>query len=192
MQEFFLEQPVLLAICGLLMAGVAFFAWMQTNHKAALYSTVGLAAATLILVILSIQIETSREQIEKILSQVAALVEKNDNKGVMAYVHPNAVAGVSRFETELPRYKFTQARITRVKDVTVNTDTVPETAIAEFNVFVIVVVDGQSFRVPRFVKVYFRKNNDRWMVNDFEHFEPTAGFRDTPSGGIPMSEGMKY
>lgn len=180
MLEFILEHPLMLALAGAAAVGLAVFIWLQTAHRAALQASIALGLLTIVLVVLSLQVETDREAIRRTLDEVADALERNDFEFVYSYMHPNAEAGVQRARGELPNYTFSEARVTRVKEIQVNHTTTPNTAIAEFNVFVKVGTQGQSFNVPRFVKIYFMKRGERWMVRDYEHFEPTAGFRNTP------------
>jgi hypothetical protein len=188
MQAIFFEQPILLGLLGCILAGLAAFVWIQSGARAALYTAVGLLAATVGLVLLSIQVVTDREQIEITLHEVAELVEQNDRDGVMRYVHPDAESRLTRFETELPRYRFEEARVTKVKKVTVDTQADPKTAIAEFNVYVEVEAQGQVFRVPRFVRTYFRQQGSQWRVLDFEHFDPSVGFRKPDTRPVPSRD----
>lgn len=178
MQSFFLESPLLLGASGCLIVSLAVFLWIQTAHRAALYGAFAALAATIVLVLLSIQIETPREQIEKTIQEVADAVENNRVEEVLEYLHPGAVVGRRHVEQEMPRYKFTEARVTRMHSIAVNHATNPPTAIAEFNVIVDVSAHGQSARVPRFVRAYFTYSDGKWLVNDYEYDNATAGFRD--------------
>ena len=132
---------------------------------------------TLGLVVLSVQIETDEEKITRMLNDVASALQRNDRDYVVSHIHPTAAATVQRAKAELPRYNFTEARVTRIKAITVDTSRKPETAIAEFNVIVALTLDGYSGQVGRFVKLYLAKQDGRWLVRDYEHSEPTAGFR---------------
>lgn len=178
MQEFFFESPMLLAFVGSVLSGGTAYLWLHSGHRTALLGAAGLGVLTIFLVLLNIQVQTDTERIREILDEVASALRKNDRERVYSYIHPNAVEGVSRAKSELPRYKFHEARITRIKLIDVNTQSTPPTARAEFNVFVKVEVHDQTFKVPRFIKVYFMKLNERWLVRDYEHHEPTMGFRD--------------
>ena len=180
MQELLFEQPLIIGVGGCALVGMAVFFWLQSAHKAALFSAIGMGVVTLILVFVGIQIQTDRERIRVILDEVAGALKINDRERVYGYIHPNAVEGVQRARDELPRYEFSEARVTRVKEIVVNKSTSPHTAIAEFNVFVELSVQGQNFKVPRFVKVYFMQRDGEWLVRDYEHYEPTMGFKNTP------------
>lgn len=179
MESYLYESPLVVGIAGCAMAIVAGLFWTQTGDKIALYSAIGLAAITVLLVGVNVQVQTDREKIRVIMDEVADAVRKNDHDKVFTYMHPNSIEGLRRAKAELPGFEFSQARITRVKSIDVNPDTTPPTAIAEFNVFVEVKMSGQNFKVPRFVRAYFMDRDGKWLVKDYEHFEPTAGFRNT-------------
>ena len=178
MSEFLFENPVTIAVTGAALTVVAAITWIKGGYAAALYSALALFLLTILLVILNLQIQTDREKVEVVMSQVASAVQRNDLQAVLQHVHPSRSPGLNRAKSELPSYKFSEARITGIKKIEVNSDTNPPTAIAEFNVSVSLVARGQPFdRIPRFVRCYFLREGDRWLVTDYEHFEPTYGFR---------------
>jgi hypothetical protein len=172
-----LESPIAIGIGGLCAAGLAGFLWTQSGHKAAGWIAIILLILTLGLIALSIQIETDQERITHMLHDVAGALQRNDHEYVLGHIHPQAAVTVQRAKTELPHYQFSEARVTRIKSITVDDSRKPETAVAEFNVVVSLTFDGFSGPVPRFVKLYLSKQDGRWLVRDYEHAEPTAGFR---------------
>jgi heme exporter protein D len=180
MQELLFESPVMITLCGLFTAGLAAFSWTQIGHKALLWSAVGLALATALLTLVSVQVVTDREQLTQTLNDVANALQRNDHQYVFAQIHPNAAATVRQAKAELPNYHFTEARVTRIKSIVIDSAQKPESAVAEFNVRVTVKLRdmerGQP--IPRFVKVYFAKQDGRWLVRDYEHADPRAGFTD--------------
>ncbi len=177
MVQLFLESPIVLGVGGLCAAGLAGFFWTQTGNKPAGWTAIALLLLTLGLVALSVQIETDQEKITSMLHNVASGLQRNDHAYVIRHIHPEASATVQRAKTELPRYKFSEARVTRIKAITVDATRKPETAVAEFNVVVALTFDGYSGQVPRFIKLYLAKSDGVWLVRDYEHSEPTAGFR---------------
>ncbi len=184
MQSFFFESPFLLGIVGGFLSAVAIVVWTQLpdakGQRIALSSALLFSAMTIGLVLLSMWIETDQEKIESTLHRVAAALESNDHPLVYSYIHPNATEGIQHAKGELPRYKFNDARVTRIKEIQVVPDSVPPTAIAEFNVVVNVDIGNNNGRAARFVRVYFMQRDDCWLIRDYEHFEPTAGFRNLP------------
>jgi hypothetical protein len=178
MLDVLLESPILVAICGLIIAAIVLFVWMQTGHRAALLGAVSTVGLTAVLVLISLQVETDREQIITTINDVADAVRENNAERVYSFVHPGARESLRRARPELENYHFSDARMTRLKSISVNRESAESTAIAEFNVVVAIDHQGSTIRVPRFVRAYFTQQSDRWLVFDFEHFEPTQGLRE--------------
>ncbi len=176
--EFLAESPLTVGIAGLCSAVLAGFLWTQSGSKAAGGAAIAIVLATLGLVLYGVQVETDEERIRNMLHEVADGLERNDHAFVISHIHPDARVTVQRAKSELPRYKFTEARVTRIKSVTIESNNKPESAVVEFNVIVDLSFEGFKGKVPRFVKIYLFKHQNRWLVHDYEHFEPTAGFRE--------------
>lgn len=185
MSTLLLENPLLVGFLGAVLTMLAGFAWLQTGRRSILQATVGMLALTIVLVLINVNITSERERIEAILYTVADALGKNDLPAIYSAIHPTAAETVKQAKAELPKYKFSEARVTGIKDIQVNFTTKPATAIAEFNVFVAVTFQGNKFDVRRFVRVYFMQHEERWLVHDYEHFEPTAGFREPSSNAAP-------
>lgn len=177
MQSILFESPVWLGMVGFACAGVAGYFWSQTGSKPAGIIAAVLALLTVVGVIVNVQVDTDRETIGKLLDEAAAKVEANDHDGVMAYLHPSAGPAVGRVRAELDQLNFSDARVTRIKNITVNWDNSPPTALAEFNAVAKVSTQGFSGNAARFVKVYFHHKDGRWLVTDYEHSSPTDGFQ---------------
>lgn len=178
MQQFIFENPLWLGVGGLFVAVVAGVLWTQSGARSAWLTGLVAVALTAVLVLVSIRVETDREQVKRTIQEVADAVEANDLKRVMSYIHPNAAAGVARAQQELPQYRFREAHMSQLKSIVVNPNSTPPTAVAEFHVIVDLEAEGQHARFPRFVKAYFVKDNARWLVRDYEHFDFGVGLRD--------------
>ncbi|MEM8734086.1 MAG: hypothetical protein AAGG44_07685 [Planctomycetota bacterium] len=182
MQELLFESPWTVGIIGgsiVLPAGII---WTQVNdrpvQKIALITMLSTLLLTVALVMVSVMVKTDRESIREDLYQLAAFLESNDLDAIYRRIHPNASEGVLRAKSELPRYTFSEARVTRVKSIQINETQSPRTALAELNVVVEASGSMGSGRVPRFVHVYFMKDGEQWMVHDYEHFDVATGFRN--------------
>ncbi len=178
MSELLFESPVMLGVTGAVLTLVAVITWIKGGFKAALYIAAALMLLTILLVWMNLQVRTDREQVQGVMSDVAAAVKRNDLDGVLKYLHTSQSAALTRARAQLPTYKFTEARITGIKKIEINADTTPPSAIAEFNISVSVTGNAQSLeRVPAFVRCYFLKDGQRWLVNDYEVHEATYGFK---------------
>ncbi|MFO1064598.1 MAG: hypothetical protein U0892_12105 [Pirellulales bacterium] len=180
MTELLFESPVTVGVAGGFFTVVALVLWVQAGYRAALFTGVGMAVLTVIGLLLSTFVMTDREQIEQTLYAIADHVEHNRIDEAVNYVDPNTRAMVDRVRGEFRSYKFQEARITGIRNIEVNHKTKPVSAVAEFNVAVSLELAGQPYRgVRRFVRLYFFQKNGKWLVNNYEHFEPTAGFRES-------------
>lgn len=177
MVQLLLESPTTIGIVGLCAAGLAGFFWTQTGQKAAAWLAIGLLILTLGLIAMSVLVETEQEKIRRMLHDVAGALERNEHDFVLSHIHPNASATVQRAKSELSRYTFTEARVTRIKAITIDGTRKPETAVVEFNVVVAMDIEVLRRGMPLFVKIYINKHDGRWLVRDYEYSEPTAGFR---------------
>jgi hypothetical protein len=175
MFDFLLENPVVIGLAGLLLAIAAGVVWIQTGSRAAAVVAAATALVTVVLVYVSLRTETDREQIQRTIDEVAEALADNDFPRVYSYIHSGAVPAVQRARTELPNYQFLDARLTRLRSIVVDRRSNPPTAIAEFNVALELAAQGQKIPIRRLVKVYFGLENERWLVRDYEHFEPLAG-----------------
>lgn len=181
MLELLYEHPLMIGLGGAAATGLAIFLWVQTGRKEGLIAGLVCLILTVGLVLISWNVVTDRERITLLLDEVAAALQINDHEKVFSYIHPNAVEGVQRARGELPRYLFTEARVTRVREINVNRQTTPPTANAEFMVVVNVGFQGMQQKLPRLVRVYFMLRDERWMVRDYEHASPTtSGFANEP------------
>jgi hypothetical protein len=107
-------------------------------------------------------------------------VERNDIEAALNHVSPNA-PGVHRAKTELRRINFREVDIKSNLEIDISPESSPPTAEVRFNVVVIADVGiGGVDRYPRYVEAKFIKDGDRWLVDDYEHYEPTRGMRSEP------------
>ncbi|MFN3192876.1 MAG: hypothetical protein ACE361_20370 [Aureliella sp.] len=184
MRELIFESPWMVGIGGVSLVLLAGVIWTQVNdrpvQRAALISMLASLVMTIVLVLTSLFVETDREAIRADLHELARLLQANDREAIYRHIHPNASEGVQRARAELPRYTFSEARVTRIKSIQINGEQKPPTALAEFNVVVEASASMGSGRVPRFVHVYFMKDGDNWLVHDYEHFDVATGFRSSP------------
>lgn len=182
MTELFFESPITLGLTGSLFTIMALVVWIKGGFGAALYSAIGLALGTIALVLLSLWTQTEREAIEMVLNDVASAVERNDLQAVLEHIHPGAVGGIHRAKVEFPSYHFSEARITGIKSVEVQGNSQPPSAIAEFYVAVSIASNNaQANGIRRFVRAYFVKRDGKWLVHDYQHFDPGQGMRSSES-----------
>lgn len=175
-----LEEPLYVAAFGGIFLVILVASWLNTGHRALLIGAVFVGLITGGLLILEQAIVTPREEIEQTLHRIAADVARNDVPAVLSHIHSEAVAGRARAQLELPRWNFERVTVKRNLEVELK-DTQPATAIAEFNA-VVVLNDSTGVMgtrtIPRFVIATLKKENGKWRVFDYEHFEFQRGMQE--------------
>ena len=174
MLDLLYESPVIVAMVGTALTGLLVFFWIQSAKRAVLVAAMLCGLLSVGMVVMSVNVVTDRERILLILDEVADALEENNHEVVFGYIHPNAVAAVQRARSELPAYAFSEARVTRVRELSVNKGTVPPTAMVEFTVVVNVALQGMQYRGPRLIRIYMMQSDGRWLVRDYQHTAPTA------------------
>ena len=181
--SFLLESPLPAVIVGGMLTAILIGGWIQTALTWLLPSAAGVLLVTGSLVWLENAVVTEREEVEQTLQEIVEVVAEEALDGLLAHLHPDAEHARSKVRAEFPKYEFGEISIRPNLEVTIIEGT-PLAARATFNV----VADGgirslgmEDVTVRRYVEVKFRQLNGRWLVHDYEHFEPLHGMRDTHS-----------
>jgi hypothetical protein len=177
------EQPLIIVFLGVAATLVLGALWSATGRKELLIA----AGVALVLMAAGLVTEkmivTDREAIRATLQEIARDVRTNDHQALLQHIDASAPALKQKAKSELPNYKFSECRITRVNLIDVDASAEPRSAIAEFNV-----VATGTFRyegteltdsVPRWIKLQFVKGNDGlWRVVHYEHDDPQRMMMD--------------
>ncbi len=177
-----LQEPLYIAILGVVAIAMLGFAWLQTRFQALLYATLAAIVVTGLLLAVEHWVETDAERVEKTLHEIAAAVERNDLPAVMQFAASGAIDARSRLENEFPRYHFERVSIKHNLEVKIDYDRQPAEATATFNVVVVGTAKSLSgrFHVPRFVEVKLVEENGQWRVSDYRHWSPQRHLQLTP------------
>lgn len=165
-----------MGLAGLGLTGLAFFVWTQTGDKRAMWALIGCLVLTIIGLLVNIQVKTYREQLIATLDDIADAVKQNNHERAFSFVDATANPTLLRLKAELPNFKFSDARVTAIKSITIEDDKQPPTSLVEFNAVARVSSAVYSGPVARFVKAYFKYEKGRWLVTDYSHDNPQAGF----------------
>ena len=182
MADLIAERPILVAI-GLAVLGLAvLFAWLQTGRREALIG----AAVLLLLVPVEFAVaanwKTDRESIREMIHDTAALVERNDFDGAVRVIADEKYQRMAKME--LPRFKFSEARVTGERSININPLGGNPTAEADINVRVKVSATGiGEMTVPRRLILDLEKFDDDWMVVGYRHL-PVVGGADGYSSAL--------
>jgi hypothetical protein len=179
-----LESPYTIVALGVALIFALGAAWTASGRQELLYA---LAAAIVLLfgaLITERLIVTDREKIEATLREIAHDVKNNDHRRIIRHIHSSALSIKQKAQAELPKYRFTEFRITKINLIDVDRSADPPSAVVECNV-----VGGGTFHeqglemdhVARWVKLHLLREKDgRWTVADYEHDDPQRMIMQTP------------
>jgi hypothetical protein len=179
------EQPILIVMIGIGAILALGAAWSTSGRKELLYAIGGVVLLMIAGLVTERIVVTDKEAIRATLAQIAHDVQTNDRKAVVRHVHSSTPELKQKAEAELPNYKFTECRITRIHTIDVDAKTEPRSAMVEFNVIATgsfshggLSADG-SF--PRRVKLHMLREKDgRWTVAEYEHDDPQRMIMNGP------------
>ena len=180
------DQPIYVAIIGVFLTLLLAAAWLTSGRKELMWAT-GLAVLlTVVMLIVERVVVTDQEAIRAMLAELAADVESNNVGRVTNHIWSGAPSLVGRAESEMPNYKFTECRITKLHSIEVTGDKEPRNATVEFNVIASGTFRHGGFEVtdtvPRWVRLHLVQEQDgRWAVRDYEHDAPQRMILNQPT-----------
>jgi len=172
------EQPLAIVILGVAAILVLGAAWSATGRRELAWA---IGVAILLMaggLVLERLVVTDREAIQQTLLAIARDVESNNHTAVLRHVYSGAPSLKQKAQAELPNYRFTECRITKIHEVQVNSAAQPRTAAVEFNVLASGSFKEGGFEVtdtavPRWIRLHLvREADGRWAVEDYEHAPP--------------------
>ena len=104
------EEPVYIAILGVVTVAFLVFGLMQTGYRRTVVRHPAAAALTPVLLLLEYLVETEPERIEATLRRWHRDVERNDHEAIYSYVYSGATGSAERASAEFPRYSFDERR----------------------------------------------------------------------------------
>ena len=174
-----LENPLGIGIFGAVITGLLVVVAKQLGDRRAIHAAFATAVVTLVLCIVSMNIETEQEKLTRTIYEVAAAVRANDHNRALSYMHPNATPATQRAKSEISRFKFNEAKVTSIKSVLINDSTKPPTATTEFIATMKVTGDESYYGMKgggvRLLIVTWVKQGDRWLIHDYEHRDVREG-----------------
>ena len=180
------ERPELIVVVGVLLILGLGIGWSTTGRKELAIA----AGFALLLVIVALVVErlvvTDGESLRRTLQEIAKDVADNDHRALLRHLSDTAPALKQRAEKELPNYRFTSCRVSKVHNITVDSKAEPKTADVEFNV-----VFSGNFRYEgfegdyngaRWIRLQFVQDKDgKWKVENYEHADPQRMIMNPPA-----------
>ncbi len=177
-----MEQPFLIVGMGVVATAICICGLVKTGKPTLLYAAIATGLLFGCLLLAERLVKTDKEQIEIILRDIAGHVENNDVDGVVQHIHTRAGNIRTRASNEMPRYRFDLARITKIREVEVDSNRPANKAKAEFTVRLQGSVVGTSSNgtVIRIIELDLQKEDDRWKVKDYTHYPFSVGGEKKP------------
>ncbi|MDA8746180.1 hypothetical protein N9N28_16260, partial [Rubripirellula amarantea] len=155
------EQPWIVSIMLVALGVAAISAWLQTGKKP--LAVIGGLCFLLIpgAFALASSWVTDREAVEAVIYEAAAAVEANDHQAAVAFIGDEKSKQMAL--AELPRFKFSMARVNRLDSIIVRDEGLPKTADVDMSVKVDVSGSRgglQNVRVLRRLQLEFEKRGD--------------------------------
>jgi hypothetical protein len=169
------EQPLTIVALGVVLILALGGAWSASGRKELLIA----CGAVFVLLVAGLIVEkiivTDREAVRATVLQIARDVQQNDRRAVLAHIHSGSPQLRKQAEAELPKYQFTELRITKIHLIDVDRQAEPRSAIVEFNVIGSGSERGgvEMDHIAQWIKLHMLREKDgRWTVADFEHDSP--------------------
>jgi hypothetical protein len=164
---------ILIGVISVVLLGAG---WAKTGRKEVLYGLIAIIFLCALVLGLQRFVVTDGEKVLATLHQIANDVERNDLEAVLKHIHSQSPRIRAEAESEFPRYRFKEVKITRIREVISEPKHVPPQVIVQFSVVVTGTdADGTIGEqpVPRYVEATFHKDDDGvWRVHHYEHFPP--------------------
>ena len=152
---------------------------VMTGRGVMLFAMVGVGALAGALLLIEYLVVTDREEIQDTLSATAAAIAANDATTVKQFIAPEDERTRNRIDQEFDDYYFESVSIKSNLKIEV-TKGDPPTALATFNA---VAVGGdkqggtRGVTVPRFLKVWLRKDGPNWVITRHEDHDALDGIK---------------
>lgn len=170
------DQPQYVALLGIAALLVQGAAWSATGRKELVYAMAAVFSLMVAGLIAERLVVTHQEAVRLKLQEIARDVQSNDLPRLLAHIAASSPQLKDKAQAEIPNYRFTECRVTRVHTVQIDAGPPPR-AIVEFNVLA-----SGTFRaagieasktIPRWVKLHMVKEPDgQWRVESYEHAPP--------------------
>jgi hypothetical protein len=172
MQEYLLESPWIIGLLGFFLAAVLIYAWMQSGRDLFWKSSLGVALATLALLVINVNYKTDREVLDEFIHKIAADLQDNRFQEVVKAVHPEASEELRSLKSQLEAVEFESVQIKKIHGIELGKSTNPKSASIRMNVFVRASRGQNKGSVPRWVRVHLEQDRGKWFVVDYEHRDP--------------------
>ena len=183
------EEPLIVSLMLGAMGFGLLYGWIRSGNKPIAVAGLVFVALIPLAWFIANQVETDREQIQRLLYTLADAVERNGHDSAVTVIADAELE--SRARLELQNWNFELAKVTQINKIRVIGDTYPPQADIEMMVKVKVSGRGsnavQNAQIPRKLLLTMEKEGDEWLITEYQHL-PIIGGPDKFSsygGGQP-------
>ncbi len=182
MLELIFEKPWWVGIMGAILTVVAAQWWINSGRREAIQIAIGTLLLTFILIAVGVWVETEQETLRAMLYQTADDLQNNrkDKVASAIYSDPSEQVVAAKKYLNDGVYAFDVATIKKLHSIDISGPKSARRALVKMNVFVEGRFSGYTAKVPQYVEVTLYRDGDRWLVYDFTHDQPFAGFKVDP------------
>lgn len=179
MLEIVLESPWVVGAIGALLTVVAAYLGLRSGRPGGLWAAAAALVLTLLLVAIGVWVETEQESLRAMIHRTASDLQNNRRAEVIAAIYDNPTDEVleARRLLEQKIYRFDFAAVKKIHEIKISGLKSERRAQVKMNVFVEGQFGSYKLKVPRFVELTLYRVGDRWLVYDFKHDQPFAGFQ---------------
>jgi hypothetical protein len=173
----FFDHPLSIILIGVVLGVFVGGAWTATGRKELLYALGAVVTLTVAWLLVERMVVTDREAVRATLAEIARDVQANNMQRVLGHIAKGNPSLVQRAQTEMPNYKFTECRVTKVHKTDIDSASEPRSALVEFNVAVTGTFSQGGFegsgRYLRWVQLQLvREEDGKWRVQNYDHAPP--------------------
>lgn len=186
------EEPLIVSLMLGAMGFGLLYGWLRTGNKSVALAGLVFVALIPLAWFIANQVETDREQIQRLVYTLADAVERNDHDSAVTVIADPELEARARLE--LQNWTFDLAKVTQINKIRVIDDTFPPQADIEMMVKVKVSGRGsnaiQNAQIPRKLLLTMEKEGDDWLITEYQHL-PIIGGPDKFSkyGGGQSAQG---
>jgi hypothetical protein len=172
MFDFVLESPVTILLVGAIVTGVTAYGALQTGNRLAWQGSATLGVLTIVLVALSLWIDTDREEVREFVLETARELEANESDKVIAKIHPQATHELLEARSRLASIQFNVAKIKTFHGIDVKSTPTGRTATVRMNAYIEAVYQGNRGSAPRWVQLSLEEQEGLWRIVALEQRAP--------------------
>jgi hypothetical protein len=181
MNSLLFENPILVGLIGIIVFSMTVFGWIQTGNPWAGRAAAILAVITAFLIWLNVWIETDRESVRAMLMEAASEVEQNQIEKLKGRVHPEATERVHQSMSQLPLFKFDQAKIAKIHAIELSKAGARKVAFVRMNVVAeaeskLGSAEGMRGNLAAWLQLELEQMDGKWRVVDCERNGPHHEF----------------